>query len=90
MRVGVDVGGTNTDAVLLDGAALVAQAKRRAVPVDIEDTTSAILGFAAGPTGYLGSLFACPYTSYLNVYGTEANAFAAIDANRLTVQRPGG
>ncbi|MCE2470269.1 MAG: hydantoinase/oxoprolinase family protein [Dehalococcoidia bacterium] len=28
MRVGVDVGGTNTDAVLLDGAELAAQAKR--------------------------------------------------------------
>ena len=28
MRIGIDVGGTNTDAVLLEGAKLVAQAKR--------------------------------------------------------------
>jgi predicted dehydrogenase len=69
---------------------LTAQARRRAVSVDIDDTTSAILEFASGATGYLGSIFACPYTSFLNVYGTQANAFAAIDGNGLTVQRPGG
>ena len=69
---------------------VVAQVARRAVPVDLDDTTSAIFGFASGPTGYLGSVFACPYTSYLNVYGTKANAFASIDANRLMVQKPGG
>jgi predicted dehydrogenase len=67
-----------------------AQAKRRAVPVEIEDTTSAILEFQSGATGYLGSIFACPFTSFLNVYGTEANAFAAVDGNELRVQRPGG
>ena len=39
MRVGVDVGGTNTDAVLLDGAALVAQAKRPTT----SDVTSGIV-----------------------------------------------
>jgi predicted dehydrogenase len=66
-----------------------AQAKRRAAPVEIEDTTSAILEFQSGATGYLGSIFACPFTSFLNVYGTEANAFAAVDGNELRVQRPG-
>ena len=39
MRVGVDVGGTNTDAVLMDGTRLVAQAK---VPTT-SDVTSGIL-----------------------------------------------
>ena len=66
-----------------------AQAKRRAVPVDMDDTTSALFEFATGATGYLGSIFACPYTSFLNVYGTEANAFALVDANELRVQLPG-
>ncbi len=66
-----------------------AQAKRRAVPVDMDDTTSALFEFANGATGYLGSMFACPYTSFLNVYGTEANAFALVDANELRVQLPG-
>ncbi len=66
-----------------------AQAKRRAVAVDIDDTTSALIDFESGATGYLGSLFACPSTSFLNVYGTEANAFAAVDGNELKVQLPG-
>ncbi len=69
---------------------VVARTKRRAVPVDIDDTTSALFEFECGATGYLGSLFACPYTIFVNVYGTEANAFAAIDADRMEVQRPGG
>jgi len=69
---------------------LTAQAMHRAVSVDIDDTTSAILKFASGTTGYPGSVFACPYTSFLNVYGTHGNAFAAIDGNGLTIQKPGG
>jgi len=63
--------------------------KRRAVGVEIDDTTSALFEFESGATGYLGSHFACPYTSFLNVYGTAANVFAGIDGNRLAVQRPG-
>ena len=39
MRIGIDVGGTNTDAVLMDGATLIAQAKRTTTP----DVTSGIL-----------------------------------------------
>jgi len=39
VRVGVDVGGTNTDAVLMDGARVLAKAKRPTTP----DTTSGIL-----------------------------------------------
>ena len=69
---------------------LTARAVRRAVPVDIDDTTSVLLDFASGATGYLGSLFACPHTSFLNVYGTGANAFAAVDGDALKIQRPGG
>ena len=69
---------------------VTAQAERRAVAVDIDDTPSALFAFDSGATGYLGSNFACPDTSVLNVYGTKANAFAAVDANGLKVQEPGG
>ncbi len=69
---------------------VVAQAKRRAVPVDIDDTTSALFAFESGATGYLGTLLACPYTSSVNLYGTKANAFAKIDGDELVIQRAGG
>jgi len=69
---------------------LMAISKRRAVSVDIDDTTSALMSFSSGATGYLGSNFACPYTSFLNLYGTKVNAFAGVDANTLSVQRPEG
>lgn len=68
---------------------VVAQAKHIVAPVDIDDTSSAIFEFASGPTGYLGGSYVSPYTSFLNVYGTKANAFAAVDADQMTVQAPG-
>lgn len=39
MRIGIDVGGTNTDAVLMDGTRLIAQAKRPTTP----DVSSGII-----------------------------------------------
>ena len=71
-------------------ARVTGQVERRAVAVDMDDTTSALFSFASGATGYLGTHFACPYTSTLNVYGTAANAFARVDGNALAVQLPGG
>ncbi len=71
-------------------ARVSAQAVRRAVPVDIDDTTSALFAFASGATGYLGTLFACPRTCRLSIYGTKANAHADIDAELLDVQPAGG
>lgn len=71
-------------------ARVSAQAARQAVAVDIDDTTSALFRFEAGTTGYLGTIFACPHTCFLNIYGTEANAFAGIDGDTLTVHRAGG
>ena len=65
-----------------------AQAKRLAVAVDIDDTTSALFEFESGATGYLGTLNACPQTVFFNLYGTGANAFAQPDANRLMLHRP--
>jgi predicted dehydrogenase len=58
---------------------LACQAQRRAVAVDIDDTTSALLRFRAGMTGYLGSHFACPYVSWLRLSGTKANVEARGD-----------
>lgn len=66
-----------------------AQATRRAVPVDIDDTTSALFAFESGATGYLGCAFACPYTCFVNVYGRDANAFAQIDGEKLQVHYAG-
>lgn len=66
-----------------------AQCKRLAVSVDIDDTTSALFEFASGATGYLGTFSACPQTVFFNLYGTSANAFAAPDADRLTLHRLG-
>lgn len=64
-----------------------AQARRRALSVDLDDTTSALFEFESGATGYLGTMMACPYTSTLNLYGTMANAFAQLDGDGLSVQR---
>ena len=64
-----------------------AQAKRLAIAVDIDDTTSALFEFESGATGYLGTLNACPQTVFFNLYGTGANAFAQPDANRLMLHR---
>jgi predicted dehydrogenase len=66
-----------------------AQAKRLALAVDIDDTTSALFEFESGATGYLGTLNACPQTTFFSLYGTGANAFARPDANQLTLHRAG-
>ena len=65
---------------------VLAQSKKRVAQVDIDDTTTALFDLESGATAYLGSVFACPYTNFLNLYGTKANAFALIDGNRLEVQ----
>ncbi len=69
---------------------VMAQATRRAIPVDLEDTTSALYVFESGATGYIGTMMTAPYTSLLNVFGTKINAFAQLDGNQLTVLRADG
>ena len=71
-------------------ARVAAQAHRRAVPVDIDDTTSALFAFESGASGYLGTFFACPHTSYINVYGTKGNGLGQIDNSQLTLQAADG
>ncbi|MCY4480615.1 MAG: Gfo/Idh/MocA family oxidoreductase [Rhodospirillales bacterium] len=68
-------------------ARVAAQAHRRAVPVDIDDTTSALFRFESGASGYLGTFFACPHTSYINIYGTKGNALGQIDNSKLTLHQ---
>ena len=58
---------------------VTALAKRRVLPVDIDDTTSVLFEFQSGMTGYLGCMFAAPYTTIFNIYGTKMNAFSDID-----------
>jgi predicted dehydrogenase len=68
---------------------VVALAKRRALKVDVEDTTSALMELSSGATAYLGTMCAAPFTIFCNVYGTKANVFALIDANAMNVHVAG-
>ena len=70
-------------------ATAVAFAKHRALEVDVDDTTSALFELSSGATAYLGTMCAAPYTATCNVYGTRANAFAAVDADKVSVQALG-
>ena len=58
-------------------------AKRRALPVDIDDTTAALLEFACGVTGTLGTHFACPMTSAFRLQGTAGNLEARDDFSNM-------
>ena len=69
---------------------LSAKVVRRAVDLDMDDTTSAIMDFESGATGYLGTLFACPETAFLNIYGTKANARAAPETSVVEIQAADG
>lgn len=67
-----------------------AQAVRRALEVDNDDTTSALFRLASGATAYMGAIAAAPFTCWCNVYGTKANAFAIDDLTELWVLPLGG
>ncbi len=64
-------------------------ATRRALNIDLDDTTSALFRLDSGATAYLGTMCAAPFTVTCNLYGTEANAFAAIDAGEVVVHPAG-
>ncbi|MEZ5666288.1 MAG: Gfo/Idh/MocA family oxidoreductase [Alphaproteobacteria bacterium] len=64
-------------------ARVCAFSKRQAAPVDIDDTTVAIMECANGRTAYLGTIFATQPTRFLNVYGTRAAAHATDDLRVL-------
>jgi N-methylhydantoinase A/oxoprolinase/acetone carboxylase beta subunit len=76
MRIGVDVGGTNTDAVLVDGRKVVAAAK-----------TPTTLGVTSGITGAIGSLVESSGVAVERVQavmiGTTHFTNAVVEARRL-------
>ena len=57
--------------------------RKYAVNVNMDDTTSAIFEFNNRCTGNLTTIFACPYISTFNVYGTNMNIFSQIDSNKI-------
>jgi predicted dehydrogenase len=67
-----------------------ARSKHRAAPIGIEDTTSFLVEFASGPTGYIGGSIAAPDASMLNLYGSAANIYAGIDEEQVTFHRNEG
>ena len=69
---------------------IAAYTKHRAVPLGIDDTTSFLVEFASGPTGYIGGTLAAPDVSSLNVYGSAASIYAGIDEEQVTLHRAHG
>jgi len=67
-----------------------ARSKHRAVPLGIEDTSSFLAEFAAGPTGYVGGSIAAPDVSSLNLYGSAASVYAGIDEEQVAMQKVDG
>ena len=59
--------------------------RKYAVKVNMDDTTSAIFEFNNRCTGNLTTIFACPYISTFNVYGTNMNIFSQIDSNKIII-----
>jgi predicted dehydrogenase len=59
--------------------------KKYAVKVNIDDTTSALFEFTNKCTGNLTTIFACPYTSKFNVFGTNMNIFSEVDNNKIEI-----
>jgi len=51
----------------------------------MDDTTSAIFEFNNKCTGNLTTIFACPFISTFNVYGTNMNIFSQIDSNKIMI-----
>ena len=64
--------------------------KRYAIKVNMDDTTSAIFEFNNKCTGNLTTIFACPYISTLNIFGTNMNIFSKIDNNKITIFNKNG
>ena len=59
--------------------------KKYAVKVNIDDTTSALFELNKNCTGNLTTIFACPYTTTFNVFGTNMNIFSDVDKNKIKI-----
>ena len=64
--------------------------RKYAVKVNMDDTTSAIFEFNNRCTGNLTTIFACPYISTFNVYGTNMNIFSQVDSNKIIIVNKNG
>ena len=64
--------------------------KKYAVKVNIDDTTSALFEFNNKCTGNLTTIFACPYTSKFNIFGTSMNIFSEVDSNKIKIIHKNG
>ena len=64
--------------------------KKYAVKVNIDDTTSALFEFNKNCTGNLTTIFACPYTTTFNVFGTNMNIFSDVDKNKIKIVNKNG
>ena len=64
--------------------------KKYAVKVNIDDTTSALFELNKNCTGNLTTIFACPYTTTFNVFGTNMNIFSDIDKNKIKIINKNG
>ena len=64
--------------------------RKYAVKVNMDDTTSAIFEFNNKCTGNLTTIFACPYISTFNIFGTNMNIFSKIDNNKITIFNKNG
>jgi predicted dehydrogenase len=63
--------------------------KKYAVKVNIDDTTSALFELK-NCTGNLNTIFACPYTSTFNIFGTNMNIFSDVDKNKIKIVEKNG
>ena len=63
--------------------------KKYAVKVNIDDTTSALFELK-NCTGNLNTIFACPYTSTFNIFGTNMNIFSEVDKNKIKLVNKNG
>ena len=64
--------------------------RKYAVKVNIDDTTSALFEFNKNCTGNLTTIFACPYTTTFNVFGTNMNIFSDVDKNKIKIVNKNG
>lgn len=55
----------------------------------LDDVTAVLLEFESGAQGYLGSNMVTPKVFYMNVYGTDGNAFAENEGTWLSVVKKG-
>ena len=57
------------------------------IPAPVDDVTATILRFESGILGYMGCNFTAPRTSWMYVYGTDANLLAHHGPSRPADQR---